>query len=140
VWPVIGQQLQFGVRWVQDIAASRHNWSMDSLMTVEEVRALVRIQSTGSLTAVNDHVVTLEDTLVAPRMISVIARQVKNGRVKDEDLNVWLVGQENRTDGYKIILRDDGSQFGLASSGFPHDKVPILVGWYGDLLTTFLGM
>jgi hypothetical protein len=75
---------------------------MDSLMTVEEVRALVRIQSTGSLTAVNDHGVTLEDALVAPRMISVIARQVKNGRVKDEDLNVWLVGQENRTDGYKI--------------------------------------
>jgi hypothetical protein len=113
---------------------------MDSLMTVEEVRALVLIQSTRSLTAVNDHGVTLEDALVAPRMISVIARQVKNGRVKDEDLNVWLVGQENRTDGYKIVLRDDGSQFGLASSGSPHDKVPILVGWYGDLLTTFLGM
>ena len=88
----------------------------------------------------NDHGVTLEDALVAPRMISVIARQVKNGRVKDEELNVWLVGEENRTDGYKIVLRDDGSQFGLASIGFPHDKVPILVGWYGDLLTTFLGM
>jgi hypothetical protein len=106
----------------------------------DRVRALVRIQSTGSLTAVNDHGVTLEDALVAPRMISVIARQVKNGRVKNEDLNVWLVGQENRTDGYKIVLRDDGSQFGLASNGFPHDKIPILVGWYGDLLTTFLGM
>jgi hypothetical protein len=140
VWPVVGQQLQFRVRWVQDIAASSHNWSMDSLMAVEEVRAWVLIQSTGSLSAVNDHGVTLEDALVAPRMISVIARQVKNGCVKDEDLNVWLVGQENRTDGYKIVLRDDGSQFGLASSGSPHDKVPILVGWYGDLLTTFLGM
>jgi hypothetical protein len=113
---------------------------MDSLMTAEEVRALVRIQSAGSLTAVNDHRISLKDALVEPLMISVIARQIKNGRVKDENLNVWLVGQENRTDGYKIVLRHDGSQFGLASVGFPNDKFPILVGWYGDLLTTFLGM
>jgi hypothetical protein len=109
-------------------------------MTAEEVRELVGVQSTGSLTAVNDHRITLGDALVAPRMISVIARQVKNGLVKDENLNVWLVGQENRPDGYKIVLRDDGSQFGLASNGFPHDQFPILVGWYGDLMTTFLGM
>jgi hypothetical protein len=113
---------------------------MDSLMTVEEVRTLVRRQSTESLAAVNDHRITLLDALVAPRIISVIARHVKNGRVKDETLTVWLVGQENTPDGYKIVLRDDGSQFGLASSGFPQDKIPILVGWYGDLLTTFLGM
>jgi hypothetical protein len=110
------------------------------LVTADEVRALVRVQSSGNLTAVNDHRITLEDALVAPRMISVIARQVKNGRVQDENLNVWLVGQESRTDGYKIVLRGDGSQFGLASNGFPHDKFPVLAGWYGDLLTTFLGM
>ena len=88
----------------------------------------------------NDHRITLEDALITPQIISVIARQVKDGHMKDENLTVWLVGQENRPDGYKIVLRDDGSQFGLASSGFPQDKVPILVGWYGDLLTTFLGM
>ena len=110
------------------------------LMTADELRALVRVQSSGNLTAVNDHRITLEDALVAPRMISVIARQVKNGRVQDENLTVWLVGQESRTDGYKIVLRGDGSQFGLASNGFPHDKFPVLAGWYGDLLTTFLGM
>jgi hypothetical protein len=109
-------------------------------MTVEEVQALVRAQSTGILAAVNDHRITLKDALVAPRMISVIARHVKNGHVKDENLTVWLVGQENRPDGYKIVLRDDGAQFGLASSGFPTDKLPILDGWYGDLVTTFLGM
>ena len=109
-------------------------------MTVEEVRALVRIQSAANLTAVNDHRITLEDALVAPRMISVIDRRLKDGHMKDENLRVWLVGQENWTDGYKIILRDDASKFGLASTGFPHDKFPILVGWYGDLLTTFLGM
>jgi hypothetical protein len=109
-------------------------------MRAEEVRALVHLQSIGNLTAVNDHRITLGDVLVAPRMISVIARQVKNGHTNDESLNVWLVGQENRPDGYKIVLRDDGTQFGLASNGFPHDEFPILVGWYGDLMTTFLGM
>ena len=60
--------------------------------------------------------------------------------MKDENLTVWLVGQENPPDGYKIVLLEDGSQFGLASNGFLNDKAPILVGWYGDLLTTFLGM
>lgn len=109
-------------------------------MTVDEVRALVRVQSSGYLTVVNEHRITLKEALVAPRIISVIARQVKNGRVKEENLTVWLVGEEKLTDGYKIVLRNDGSQFGLASSGFAHDKMPVLVGWYGDLLTTFLGM
>jgi hypothetical protein len=109
-------------------------------MTVEEVRALVRRQSTGSLTAVNDHQLALQDALVEPRIIPLIARQVKSGRLKDENLTAWLVGQENRLDGYKIVLRADGSQFGLASNGFAEDKVPVLVGWYGDLLTAFLGM
>src|SRR3954468_9145598 len=107
-------------------------------MTVEQVQALVRVQSSGSLTAVNDHRVALENPLIAPQMISVIARQVVKGRVKDETMNVWFVGQENRDDGYKIILREDGSQFGLASVGFPHDTAPILVGWYGSLLAAFM--
>lgn len=97
-------------------------------MTIEEVRALVRTQSATSLAAANDHRITLEDALVPPRIISVIARQVKNGRLTDESLKVWLVGQENRTDGYKIVLRADGSQFGLASNGFLHDEIPVLVG------------
>lgn len=109
-------------------------------MTVEEVRALISIQSAENLNTVNDHRISLKDALVAPRPISMIARQVRNGQIKDELLTVWLVGQEKRPDGYKIILSEDGSQFGLASNGFPNDKAPILVGWYGDLLTTFLGM
>jgi len=112
---------------------------MGSPMTTEEVQALIRIQSAEHLDALN-HSIALKDALVAPRLISVIARDVRNGRVKDEELTVWLVGQEKGPDGYKIILRDDGLQFGLASKGFQHDKAPILVGWYGNLLTTFLGM
>ena len=111
-----------------------------ALMTLKQVRALVRFQSIGNLAAVNEHRITLADALVEPRIISIIDRRIEKGRMKDESLNVWLVGQENESDGYKIVLSDDGSKFGLASSGFPHDKHPILVGWYGDLLTTFLGM
>ena len=101
---------------------------------------MVRRQSTGSLATVNDHRITLQDALVEPRMIPAIERQVKKGRLKDEHMTVWLVGEEKRPDGYKIVLRGDGSQFGLASSGFPQDNVPILCGWYGGLLTTFLSM
>ena len=120
--------------------ASGHNWSMDSQMTAEEVRALVHHQSAEHLSAVNDHRITLASALVTPRMIIVIVRQVKKGRLKDENLVVWLVGQENRPDGYKMILRDDGLQFGLASRGFPDDEFPVLAGWYGNLITAFLGM
>jgi hypothetical protein len=108
------------------------------MMTVEAVRALVRVQSAGNLRAVN-HGITLNEALVEPRAISVIDRQVKNARMKDRDLSVWLVGQEKGPEGYRIILSEDGSWFGLASSG-KHDKSPVLVGWYGDLLNTFLGM
>jgi hypothetical protein len=70
----------------------------------------------------------------------VISRTVKNGHLKDTELSVWVVGQENSSDGYKIIMRDDGKQFGLASVGFPHDKHLILVGWYDSLLSSFLAM
>jgi hypothetical protein len=55
-------------------------------------------------------------------------------------LNAWLVGQEGTADDYKIVMREDGKQFGLASVGFPHDKHLILVGWYSSLLSAFLAM
>ena len=112
---------------------------MCTQVTLDQVRDLVRAQSEASLTAVH-HGITLEEALVQPRMIGVIERQVREGRVKDKDLNVWLVGQEKGFEGYKIVLSADGARFGLASSGLPRDKSPVLVGWYGDLLTTFLGM
>jgi hypothetical protein len=118
-----------------------HNQNMhSSTMNLKDVQALVRLQSSENLSAENDHRIILKDALVEPRTISVITRQVSNGRTSDELSAVWLVGQENGPEGYKIILRGDGSQFGLASNGFPDDKTPILVGWYGNLLTAFLGM
>ncbi len=69
-----------------------------------------------------------------------IFRTVLDGRVKDVILNVWLVGQECTNDGYKIVVRDDGALFGLASVGFAEDSHLVLVGWYGSLLSTFLSM
>jgi hypothetical protein len=109
-------------------------------MTADKVRELIRVQSADNLTTINDHCISLKQALVTPQRISVIARQVADGRLQDQTLNVWLVGWEDSSDGYKIIMRDDGLQFGLASSGFPRDKYPILVGWYGNLLSAFLSM
>lgn len=109
-------------------------------MTVEEVEELMRLQVASGFGTTNDHGINLRQALVPPQRISVIARTVQDGRVKDQKLNVWLVGQEHSSDGYKIILRDDGLQFGLASSGFPTDKHLIVVGWYGGLMSAFLSM
>jgi len=108
-------------------------------MTTEEVRALVDKQSKESTTAINDHRLNLGRALIRPREISVIARQVENGRVRDEVIDVWLVAEES-SDGYKIVMRHDGLQFGLASNGFSSDKHLVLCGWYGDQRTAFLSM
>jgi hypothetical protein len=109
-------------------------------MTVEEVEEVVRVQSADHLTATNDHRIALKQALVRSHKISVIARTVEAGRVKDRNVVVWLVGQEPRNDGYKIVMRDDGLQFGLASDGFLNDRLPVLDGWYGDLMSAFLSM
>ncbi len=109
-------------------------------MTVGEIEELMRLQVGSGFATTNDHGTNLRQALVPPQRISVIARTVQDGRVNDQMQNVWLVAQEHSSDGYKIILRDDGLQFGLASSGFPTDKHPILVGWYGGLMSAFLNM
>jgi len=109
-------------------------------MTLEEIKSLVHAQAVGNFSATNDHGITLNQALIDPLRISVIARSVREGRVTDEQLDVWLVGQERNEHGYKIIMREDGLQFGLATRGFPADKDPVLCGWYGGLLAAFLGM
>jgi hypothetical protein len=38
-------------------------------------------------------------------MIPLTFRTVVDGRVQDETLNVWLVGQQGTADGYKIVMR-----------------------------------
>jgi hypothetical protein len=109
-------------------------------MTFEEVRSLVRAQSAENLSVTNAHRIKLEQAIISPQKVPLTFRTVVDGRVKDETLNVWLVGQEGTPGGYKIVIREDGKQFGLASVGFPHDKHLILVGWYGSLLSAFLAM
>jgi hypothetical protein len=109
-------------------------------MTTDQVRELIRVQSVGNLTTTNDRRISLEQALLTPQRVSVIAQRVRDGRITDQTLNAWLVGREDSRDGYKIIMRDDGLQFGLATGGFPNDKHLVLVGWYGSLLSAFPGM
>jgi hypothetical protein len=109
-------------------------------MIIDEVRELIRSQGEDHLSSKNDHGLTLRQALVSPNKISVIVRTVRDGRVVDKEQTVWLVGRELVQDGYRIVMREDGLQFGLASSGFPGDEHPILVGWYGGLVSAFLSM
>ena len=109
-------------------------------MTVDEVRELIRSQSEDHLSTKNDHGITLLQVLVPPEMSPVIVRAVRGGRVIDKEQTVWLVGSEPSEDRYGIVMREDGLQFGLSSSGFPSDEHPILVGWYGGLVSAFLSM
>lgn len=115
----------------------RHNLEF---MTIEEVQSLVHSQSRENLAATNDHRIALSQAMVPPKRTTVVWRKIVNGHLEDEELNVWIVGQEDSADGYKIVLRDDGKQFGLASTGFPNDKSLVLDGWYGSLLSAFLAM
>ncbi len=108
-------------------------------MTVEEVKELIVLQAAHGLAAKNPGM-TLEQALIPPQRIAVIERIVRAGKASDKILDVWLVGQENLPDGNKIILREEGMRFGLASRGFATDRHPILVGWYGSLKAAFLGM
>jgi hypothetical protein len=108
-------------------------------MTTEELRGFVRAQADGSLSARN-HGVNLEQALVPPQRISIIERSVRQGRVTDKTLSVWLVGKEPSEEGYMIVMREEDRMFGLASQGFPTDKHPILTGWYGTLVSAFVCM
>ena len=108
-------------------------------MTVEEVRKIVQSQARDGRGLVN-HGITLERVLVMPVRVFVMVRLVKKGRVKEEQEDVWLVGQENAMDGYRIIMRESDGQFGLASARSPVDRTLTLVGWYGTLRSAFLGM
>jgi len=108
-------------------------------MTGEQVKELVSVQTAGRLSTENHHSITLAQALVEPARIMVIERTVRDGAISDRVEAVWLVAKEPGQDGYRIVMHEDG-YFGLASNGFSSDPHPVLVGWYGDLVTTFLGM
>jgi hypothetical protein len=108
-------------------------------MSEEEARQLIQAQVRDALN-VTSHGVSLQQALVPPERISIVDRAVKEGVRIDEVLSVWLVGREGRSDGNQFIMSEDGHQFGLALCGFPVDRHPVLIGWYGDLLSAFTGM
>jgi len=111
-------------------------------MSPQEVRRLVENEIGNDWAVTNHHHVDLHRALVEPRKITVIERTVKNGKLRDRTLAVWLVLVErpDTEDGYRIVMKEDEAVFGLASEGFPEDKHLVLCGWYGDFMTTFRGM
>ena len=107
-----------------------------------DVRKLVEGAIGDDWAMTNHHKVDLRRAWVQPRKITVIERTVRNGKLRDRTVAVWLVlieraGQE---EGYRIVIKENEPVFGLASEGFPEDEHLILCGWYGDFLTTFQGM
>jgi hypothetical protein len=109
-------------------------------MTADEVKEIIEIQKQGDSGSKNDHGIALQQALVPPQKITIIVREVRQGEIKESKEEVWLVGRENSENGYRIIMREDGLQFGLASPGLPQDKFPVFVGWYGALASAFLCM
>jgi hypothetical protein len=109
-------------------------------MTVNEVRELIRSQSEDLLSTKNDPGVTLRQVLVPPKRTPVIVWTIRDSCVIENEQTVWLVGSEPSEDGYRIVMQEDGLQFGLSSRGFPSDEHLILVGWHGDLMSAFLSM
>ncbi len=106
-------------------------------MTANEVQSLVRSQIAEDLTTTAEQRIALERMMLSPQVASVIT--VRTPPLEDEELDVWLIG-EDAPEGYKIIMQNDGKQFGLAATGFPNDKRLVVVGWYGSLKSAFLGM
>jgi hypothetical protein len=74
--------------------------------------------------------VDLRRALVQPRKITAIERAVRNGKVRDRNLAVWLVLIErpDRSEGYRIVMKENEPVFGLAAEGFPEDEHLILCG------------
>ena len=109
-------------------------------MTLDEVEKTVRIQALEVDPGCISHGITLRQALVLPERITITVRIVQNGTIMEHNEEVWLVGCEPSDSGYRIIMREDGLQFGLASNGFPNDRFPVFVGWYGSLKSAFLAM
>ncbi len=111
-------------------------------MTTAQVRTLIESQIGDDWATTNYHGVDLRHALVSPRTITVVERSVGNGKVHDGLVVVWLILVENTAagNGYRIVLKDDESLFGLAVEGLPSDQHLVLCGWYGDFLTTFRAM
>ena len=112
------------------------------VMNADEIRDLVWSQLSSAWDTSNAHGVNLQQALVPPEPITVIERTVRDGRMVDRLVDVWLVLVEDAKSGtgYRVVAAKDGSLFGLATKGFPGDKHLVLCGWYGDFVTTLQDM
>ena len=89
----------------------------------------------------NSHGINLRSALVTPSQTKMILQLVRNGKIKDSTVDVWIVLVERRDDdGYIIFYDDEREEFGLASAGFADDQQLVICGYYGDFWTTFKGM
>jgi hypothetical protein len=111
-------------------------------MTSADISQIIRDQIGVRESLPNPHGIDLRRCLTTPTLIKVIHRRVLNGKIKDSIEAVWLVLEERppQTNGYKIVFNEERGLFGLASSGFPNDRCPVLCGYYGDFPTTLAGM
>lgn len=110
-------------------------------MNARDVRKIVVDQIADRWGETNSHSVNLRTALVMPSQTQMILRLVRNGKIKDSTVNVWVVLLERPDgDGYIIFYDDARDQFGLASSGFNDDQHPVICGYYGNFWTTFKGM
>lgn len=111
-------------------------------MNARQVSQFVESQIGDAWATTNHHHVDLRRALVTPQKITVIERNVHNGSVCDQWVDVWLVLVEKPETGtgYGIVLKDGELTFGLVSEGFPNDRHLVLSGWYGDFMSAFQGM
>jgi hypothetical protein len=111
-------------------------------MDAEHIRDLVVAQIDGAWDTINHHGVGLREALVPPRKITVIERWVRDGEVEERTAQVWvvLVERPGSEEGYRIVAKEDGSAFALASEGFAHDQHLVVSGWYSDFMAAFVGM
>ena len=110
-------------------------------MNSAEVRTLVVDQIAERWDETNSHGVDLRSALVTPSRTTMILRLVRNGKIQDSAVDVWIVLRESADGGgYTIFYDDARDEFGLASEGFPGDRHSVVCGYYGEFWNTFKGM
>ncbi|MCC9608725.1 hypothetical protein LOC68_08830 [Blastopirellula sp. JC732] len=110
-------------------------------MDAREVRQLVLQEIDDRWDESNSHAFNLRTALIKPTPTPMIHRLVRNGKIKDAIVDVWIVLKElPEGDGYLIFYDEDRNQFGLASKGFPEDRYPVISGYYGSFWNAFKGM
>lgn len=106
-------------------------------MTIETVEFRILAESSLVLTP-NLHGDYLSDLLVRPRLI--VLRLPPAANLPESLVSGWLIAEQKAPSGYRIVMSEDGARFGLAVPGFRDAPDLMLVGWHGDLASTFAGM